>query len=93
MITVDNHGGGNGNNAHLQFTLPSTMKLVGPPYYERGPGCVGTVSIDCNFDYVANGTSTVVKFGVIVSGSGTQTITATATADQASRIRRTTRRR
>jgi Ca2+-binding RTX toxin-like protein len=84
VITVDNHGGGNGQNAHLQFTLPATMKLVGPPYYERGSGCVGTVSIDCNFDYVASGTSTVVKFGVTVSGSGAQSITATVTADHES---------
>ena len=70
VVTVDNHGGGNGQNAHLRFTLPSTMKLVGPPYYERGSGCVGTVSVDCSFGYVANGTSTVVKFGVVVSGAG-----------------------
>ncbi|HST15748.1 MAG TPA: S8 family serine peptidase [Gaiellaceae bacterium] len=84
VVTVDNHGGGNGNNAHLQFTLPSTMKLTGPPYYERGSGCVGTVSVDCNFNYIANGTSTVVKFGVTVSGSGAQSITATATADRES---------
>jgi hypothetical protein len=84
VITVDNHGGGTGSNAHLLLTLPSTMKLVGPPYYERGSGCVGTTSIDCNLNYVANGSSTVVKFGVTVSGSGTQTITATATADRES---------
>ncbi|HEY2779018.1 MAG TPA: S8 family serine peptidase [Gaiellaceae bacterium] len=84
VVAVDNHGGGNGNNAHLLFSLPSTMKLVGPPYYERGSGCVGTVSVDCNFNSVANGTSTIVKFGVTVSGSGAQSITATATADRES---------
>src|SRR4029079_11569216 len=46
VVTVDNHGGGSGSNAHLLFTLPSTMRLVGPPYYERGSGCVGSVSVD-----------------------------------------------
>jgi len=84
VVTVDNHGGGSGSNAHLLFTLPSTMRLVGPPYYERGSGCVGSVSVDCDFTSLANGASTVVKFGVIVSGSGAQSITATATADRES---------
>jgi uncharacterized repeat protein (TIGR01451 family) len=81
-VTVDNLGGAGALQTHLRFTLPPTMRLVGPPAYASGSGCSGTTTIDCNLDYVANGSSTQVKFGVIVSGSGTQTIAATVTSDR-----------
>jgi uncharacterized repeat protein (TIGR01451 family) len=83
-IMVDNLGTASAQQTHLRFTLPSTMKLVGPPYYERGSGCTGTTAIDCNLDYLPNGSSTPVRFGVIVSGSGAQTIAATVTSDRES---------
>jgi Ca2+-binding RTX toxin-like protein len=83
-IMVDNLGTASAQQTHLRFTLPSTMKLVGPPYYERGAGCTGTTAIDCNLDYLPNGSSTPVRFGVIVSGSGAQTIAATVTSDRES---------
>jgi Ca2+-binding RTX toxin-like protein len=83
-LAVDNIGTQSALQTHLVFTLPSTMKLLGPPSFQSGAGCTGTATVDCNLDYVPAGSSTSVKFGVIVSGSGTQTVTATVTSDHES---------
>jgi hypothetical protein len=81
-ITVKNTGGAGALQTHLLITLPSTITLLGPPYYERGSGCTGTQQIDCFLDYIPNGSSTVVKFSTRVGGSGTQLLSATVTADR-----------
>jgi hypothetical protein len=82
VITVSNTGGAGALQTHLVITLPPTLKLLGPPSYDRGSGCTGTQTIDCFLDYVPNGASSLVKFAVQVSGSGTQTLTATASSDR-----------
>ena len=58
------------------------MSLLGPPAYERGSGCTGSQRIDCFLDYIPNGASTKVSLAVKVSGSGGQTIKATASSDR-----------
>ena len=82
MATVANTGGAGSLQTHLVIDLPSTMTLLGPPAYERGSGCTGSQKVDCFLDYIPNGASTKVVFAVRVSGSGMQSITATASSDR-----------
>jgi hypothetical protein len=77
---VRNTGGAGALQTHLDIALPAGLALVGPPYYERGSGCTGTQQIDCNLDYVPNGSETRVVFEVRADASGT--ITATTSADR-----------
>ena len=83
-VSVANLGGAGALQTHLKITLPATLTLLGPPYYQRGSGCTGTQVLDCNLDYIPNGSSTVVKFSTKVSGSGAQLLTATVTSDRES---------
>ena len=69
VVTVANVGTASALQTHLRITLPATVTLLGPPYYERGSGCTGTQVLDCYLDYISNGTSTVVKFSTKVSGT------------------------
>ncbi len=82
VAVVSNSGRASSVQTHLVFTLPSTMTLLGPPSFERGSGCTGTQVIDCFLDFIPNGSSTRVAFAVRVSGSGAQTLGATARANQ-----------
>ena len=82
VAVVANSGGASSVQTHLVITLPSTMTLLGPPSFERGSGCTGTQVIDCFLDFIPNGSSTKVSFAVRVSGSGAQTLSAVARADQ-----------
>ena len=83
-VTVANLGGAGALQTRLRITLPAALTLLGPPYYQRGSGCTGTQVLDCNLDYVPNGSSTIVRFSTMVSGSGAQLLTATATSDRES---------
>jgi hypothetical protein len=82
VATVTNGGGAGALQTHLVITLPGTMTLLGPPAYDRGSGCTGTQTIDCFLDYVPNGSTAKVLFAVRVSGSGTQSLSAVASADR-----------
>jgi Ca2+-binding RTX toxin-like protein len=79
-VRVDNTGGAGALQTRLEIALPAGLTLVGPPYYERGSGCTGTQQIDCNLDYVPNGSETRVVFEVRAQASGT--ITATVSSDR-----------
>ena len=78
VATVSNNGGASSLQTHLVISLPPTVTLLGPPYFERGSGCTGTQTVDCNLDYIPSGTSTTIKFAVRVDASGPQSIQATA---------------
>ena len=82
VATVANVGGAGSLQTHVVIDLPSSMTLLGPPVFDRGSGCSGSQKIDCNLDYVPNGASSKVVFGVRVSGGGAQRITATASGDR-----------
>lgn len=80
--TIANLGGAGSLQTHLRVALPATMTLLGPPVSDRGQGCTGGQTIDCNLDYIPNGGAATVRFAVRVSGSGPQSLSATATADR-----------
>ncbi len=82
VATVTNKGGAGSLQTHLVIVLPATMTLLGPPAFDRGSGCTGSQKIDCFLDYIPNGGSSRVVFAVRVSGSGAQSITATASSDR-----------
>ena len=82
VATVSNHGGSTSEQTHLVITLPPTVTLLGPPYFERGSGCTGTQTLDCNLDTIPNGTATPIKFAVRIDGSGAQPIQATASSSR-----------
>jgi uncharacterized repeat protein (TIGR01451 family) len=73
---------GNQTATNLVFTvrLPSGMRLLGPPFYERGSGCTGSSTIECDLDFLAGKSSTLIRFSVQVTQPGPQTMTATATS-------------
>jgi hypothetical protein len=61
--------------------LPASAMLQGATW-ERGSGCTGFPIVDCFIDYVPSGETTRVIFELLLGGSGTQSITATARADR-----------
>ena len=81
-VYVQNAGAAGSLQTHLSIALPPGLTLLGPPYYERGSGCTGVSDIDCFLDYIPNGETTKVRFDVRASASGTQSVTARATADR-----------
>ena len=64
----------------LTVHLPDGMRLVGPPFYERGSGCTGTSTITCDLDFLAGGSSTLIRYSVQVTKPGPLTMTAVATS-------------
>ena len=78
LTGVVNTGDQTASNVVLTVKLPAGMKLLGPPFYERGSGCTGSTTIVCNLDFLAGGSSTLIRYSVQVTGAGPQTITATA---------------
>jgi hypothetical protein len=65
----------------LTIELPPGLALVGPPYYERGPGCTGRSTITCPLDSLGPRMGTPVRFGVrLGSSSSPQTLTALLSA-------------
>jgi hypothetical protein len=81
LAGVQNLGTQSASNLVLTVNLPPAMRLLGPPYYERGSGCTGSSTIVCHLDFIAGGSSTLIRFSVQVNEPGDQTMTATATSD------------
>jgi uncharacterized repeat protein (TIGR01451 family) len=79
-VFVANQGTGTAQNVVLTIALPAGMKVLGPPSYERGPGCTRSQTIVCPLDFLERGMSTPVRFGVRVGKSGLQVITAAVTS-------------
>lgn len=66
----------------LEVRLPPGMRLLGAPYYERGPGCVGTTTISCNLGFLESEMSTLIRFGVRVTQiPPAQTVKTTVTSE------------
>ena len=63
-----------------EITLPSDATLLGPPAFERGSGCTGTSTLDCNLDYLPADTTTVVRFSMDVGTPGAKTVGARVSA-------------
>jgi hypothetical protein len=64
----------------LTLRLAPGMRLLGPPAYERGSGCTGTQTVTCDLDFLEPGMGTPIRFGVILTKPGVQTLVATATS-------------
>jgi uncharacterized repeat protein (TIGR01451 family) len=77
---VQNLGNQTATSLVLTVSLPSGMRLLGPPFYERGSGCTGSSTIVCDLDFLAGKSSTLIRFSVQVTETGPQTMTATATS-------------
>jgi len=80
LAGVQNVGNQTADDLVLTVRLPPAMRLVGPPFYERGSGCTGRSTIVCNLDFLAGGSSTLIRFSVQVTQPGSQTLTATASS-------------
>jgi hypothetical protein len=57
------------------------MRLLGPPYSERGSGCTGLQTIVCPLDFLEPGMRTPVRFAVVLTRRGAQTVVATVTGN------------
>jgi uncharacterized repeat protein (TIGR01451 family) len=80
LAGVQNVGNQTADHLVLTVQLPPAMRLVGPPFYERGSGCTGTSTIVCDLDFLGGQSSTLIRFSVQVTQPGAQTMTATATS-------------
>ena len=68
----------------LRIELPPGLKLVGPPYHERGPGCTGAATITCPLVSLSPQMGTPIRFGVrLADGAPKQTLTALLSAQGA----------
>ncbi len=76
LIEVANAGNQTAGDVVLTVNLPAGMRLLGPPFYERGSGCTGTQTIVCPLDFLAGDSSTLIRYSVQVTGAGPQTTTA-----------------
>jgi hypothetical protein len=79
-VTVSNGelAAATGLAAHI--ALPPEATLLGPPAFDRGSGCIGTVTLDCRLDYLPAGAATLVRFSIAFAAPGTKTVTADAAA-------------
>ncbi len=80
LAGVTNSGNQTASNVVLTVRLPSGMRLLGRPFYERGSGCTGTTSIVCGLDFLEAQSSTLIRYSVQVTKPGPQTMTATVTS-------------
>jgi uncharacterized repeat protein (TIGR01451 family) len=78
LVQVGNTGNQTAGNVTLTVSLPPAMRLLGPPFYERGSGCTDTQTIVCNLGFLAADSSTLIRYSVAVTRPGPQTMTATA---------------
>jgi hypothetical protein len=81
-VWVNNSGTGSAGDVILEIKLDPALRLLGPPSFERGPGCVGTTDITCPLTYLPPGVSTPIRFGVELSGQGPKPITASASTGE-----------
>jgi hypothetical protein len=82
-VTVDNPTNGQLSNVVLTLRLSHGLRLLGPPFYERGSGCVGTTTLVCNLDFLEARMSTLLRLGVVVTSApgSTETLRATVTSE------------
>ena len=81
-VWVANDGTGTAHGIVLQIALARGMKLLGPPSYERGSGCVGTRKLECSLDFLEPGMSTPIRFAVQVTSSGFQQVVASVSSSE-----------
>lgn len=79
-VTVSNKQFGAATGLRALITLPAGVTLLGSPAVERGSGCTGTSTLDCNLDYLPANASTLVRFSINVGAAGAKTIGARASA-------------
>ncbi len=75
-LSVANAGTGTALAVHVTIALGPGMELNGPPYTERGSGCTGTTTIDCDLDFLEPGMATPIHFAVKLTRLGVTTLTA-----------------
>ena len=83
-VVVANKGEVGSQKTQLTIALPDGLKLVAPPYYERGSGCTGTQTIDCYLDFIPDRATTRVVFEVSTTAAGQEAVSATASSDRES---------
>jgi hypothetical protein len=79
-VWVANAGTETAFSVTLTLQLAPGMHLLGPPAFERGSGCTGSQTVVCDLDFLEPGMSTPIRFGVILTKPGVQTLVATATS-------------
>jgi hypothetical protein len=79
-LTVENVGTESAGRVVLTIQLDPSMRLLGPPYHERGPGCTGAQTVTCHLDFLPPGVTTPVRLGVELTRAGLHTVTASVTS-------------
>ena len=70
---------GDARGLHALIMLPPDAVLTGPPAYDRGSGCTGTTTLDCNLNFLAASDSSLTRFSINVGAGGAKTVTARLT--------------
>jgi hypothetical protein len=68
-VYVDNPTRSTLSDVLVTLDLSPGLKLLGPPFYERGSGCVGTSTLVCHLDFLEARMSTLLRLGVQVTSS------------------------
>ena len=79
-LSVANTGTGTAFQVKLLLQLSPGMRLLGPPYFERGSGCTGRQTVDCELDFLEPGMRTPIRFAVVLTDGGEQTLAATVSS-------------
>jgi hypothetical protein len=64
----------------LTIYLPSGLKLVGPPFHERGSGCKGSEPLTCDLFSLSPQTGTPVRFGARLTEATDQKLSVSLSA-------------
>jgi uncharacterized repeat protein (TIGR01451 family) len=81
VVTAWNPGELNVTSVVLTIRLDHGMQLLGPPAFERGPGCKGTSTLSCNLSFLEGGMSTTIRFGVRITEPHDQTVRTLITSE------------
>jgi uncharacterized repeat protein (TIGR01451 family) len=90
VVTAWNPGELNITSVVLTIQLDHGMQLLGPPAFERGPGCKGTSTLSCNLSFLEGGMSTTIRFGVRITEPRDQTVRTLITSEHVAALNNAT---
>lgn len=94
LVQVNNTGRAYADHIVLSVRLPGSLRLIAPPYHQRG-SCAehsqgrwyeprASTTITCNIGFMPGESSTAIRYQVLVSEGGPQTMRASISSDDLS---------
>ena len=82
LVEADNNGAKPADHVVLTIKLPTGMRLLGPPSYQRGTGCTGSSTLRCDIGFFPKHSFALFRYGVQVTQGGPLTMTARLDTDK-----------